>query len=164
MSQNKNDPKPLPMRAIALTITGVFALVAFGFLILPAFFDSSPVGLLFHKGPAPWALDPETQAKFKLTETQAKGRYHFLQYCAGCHGPDGRGNGPTSQTLNRRPANFLEPSPSGLKNGLSVQGVVKTLNEGLTGSQMPNFSNLPDNVKQEIAEFVDHLHTHPALY
>lgn len=164
MNNNKNDPKPLPMKAITLTVASLFLLIAVGFLILPAFFDATPMGLLFHKSPAPWALDPESQAKLQLTENQAKGRYHFQQYCASCHGPDGRGNGPNSQTLDRRPPNFLEPSPEGLKNKLDVQGVLITLNEGIPGSQMPSFRHLPEDVKQDLAEYVNHVHTHPALY
>jgi hypothetical protein len=51
-----------------------------------------------------------------------------------------------------------------LQNSLDVAGVVKTLNEGLQGNQMPSFSHLPESVKQEIAEFVEHLHKNPALY
>jgi len=165
MSENHNDEaKPLPMKAIALSLGGLFIALTVGFLILPAFFDSSPMGLLFHRSPAPWAMDPTEQAKFQLTDNQVKGRYHFQQYCAGCHGPEGRGNGPTSQTLNKRPPNFLEPSPAGLKNGLSAQAVLKTLNDGLPGSQMPSFSELPEEVKQQLADYAEHLHTHPALY
>lgn len=164
MEQNKQEPKPLPMKAITFSVAGFFVLIAIAFLILPAFFDSTPFGLLFHRGAPPWALEPEMQSRIKLTENQAKGRYHFLQYCASCHGPDGRGNGPTSQTLNRRPPNFLAPAPAGLQNSLDIAGVVKTLNEGLPGSQMPSFTHLPDDVKQQIAEYVEHLHTNPALY
>lgn len=157
-------PKPLPMKAITLSLVGLFAALAIGFLILPAFFDSTPLGLLFHKTTPPWALDAESQAKYQMTESQAKGRYHFQQYCAGCHGPDGRGNGSMSQTLKRRPPNFLEPAPAGVVNGLTAAGVTKTLSEGITGSQMPSFSHLPANVISEISEFVEHLHTHPSLY
>ena len=164
MTQNENEPKPLPMKAITITFAALFVLIAVGFLVLPAFFDSSPLGLLFHKGPAPWALDPERQAKLQLTESQAKGRYHFLQYCADCHGPDGRGNGPRSQLLDRRLPNFLDPAPSGIKNGLNSAGIIKTLNEGLEGTQMPRFTSLPDEVKAEITEFIEHLRAHPTLY
>lgn len=161
---NEQNPKPLPIKAITYSLVGLFTLLALGFLILPAFFDSSPVGMLFHKTAAPWALDPEAQAKFQLTEAQAKGRYHFQQYCSGCHGPEGRGNGPLSQTLNRKLPNFLSPSPSGLKNDLTVAGVSKTLIEGLPNSQMPSFSQLPQEVISEIAQYVEHLHTNPSLY
>ncbi|NBX16749.1 MAG: cytochrome c [Proteobacteria bacterium] len=161
---NDNTPKPLPMKAIVWSVSGLFAALAIGFLIIPAFFDSTPFGLLFHRSPPPWAMDPETQAKLQLTEAQAKGRYHFIQYCAGCHGPDGRGNGSLSQTLDRKPPNFLLPAPAGLKNDLTVAGVTKTLSEGITGSQMPAFAHLPAEVISEIAQYVDHLHKNPALY
>jgi len=173
MTNNKNDntnssretaAKPLPMKAIGLSVAILFVLLSVGFLILPAFFDSTPMGLLFHRSPAPWALDPDAQAKYQLTEDQAKGRYHFQQYCAGCHGPDGRGNGPMSQTLNRRPPNFLDPAPAGIINGLTTAGVIKTLSEGLPNRQMPSFSHLPSDVRAQIAQYVEHLHTHPALY
>ncbi|MFZ9520850.1 MAG: c-type cytochrome [Silvanigrellaceae bacterium] len=166
MTNENQEPKakPLPMKAIAFSLAGLFVVLSLGFLILPAFFDSTPVGLLFHKSPPPWALDDESQAKYQLSEAQAKGRYHFQQYCAGCHGPEGRGNGALSQTLNRRPPNFLEPSPAGVINGFTIDGVKKTLVEGIPGSQMPAFSQLPSDVISEIAQYVEHLHTHPSLY
>lgn len=164
MNQNKNEPKVLPMKTIVISVASLFMFLVFGFLILPAFFDSTPFDLLFHRSPAPWALDEQTQAKLQLSEAQTKGRYHFIQYCSGCHGPDGRGNGPTSQTLARRPPNFLSPSVAGYTNGLSKQGVLKTLNEGIPGTQMPKYSHLPEEVKAEIAEYVEHLHNNPALY
>jgi mono/diheme cytochrome c family protein len=161
---NDNTPKPLPMKAIVWSVSGLFATLAIGFLIIPAFFDSTPFGLLFHKSAPPWALDPATEAKLQLTEAQAKGRYHFIQYCAGCHGPEGRGNGSLSQTLNRKLPNFLHPVPAGLKNDLTIAGVTKTLVEGIAGSQMPAFSHLPSDVISEIAQYVEHLHKNPSLY
>ncbi len=166
MTNHKDEqtPKPLPMKAIVWSVTGLFAALAAGFLIVPAFFDSTPFGLLFHKSAPPWALDPEAQAKYQLTESQAKGRYHFMQYCADCHGPEGRGNGTLSQTLNKRPPNFLAPAPAGIRNGLTTAGVTKTLAEGIAGSQMPSFSHLPADVISDIAQYVEHLHTHPNLY
>lgn len=164
-NQNQDPaPKPLPMKAIVLAVSGLFVILSVGFLILPAFFDSTPLGMLFHKKPAPWALENEMQAKLQLTEAQAKGRYHFQQYCAGCHGPEGRGNGPMSQNLRRRPPNFLAPSTAGIVNGYSAAGVTKTLLEGIPGSEMPRFSQLPTEVIQEISLYVEHLHSHPSLY
>src|SRR5688572_15051452 len=34
------------------------------------------------------------------------GRDSFDLYCASCHGPDGRGNGPVAQALRTRPADL----------------------------------------------------------
>jgi cytochrome c553 len=164
MTQIDKESKVLPMKTIVTVVASLFAFLVVGFLILPAFFDSSPFDMLFHRSPAPWAIDEQTQAKLQLNENQTKGRYHFVQYCSGCHGPDGRGNGPTSQTLARRPPNFLNPSVAGYTNGLTKQGVLKTINEGIQGTQMPKYSHLPEDVKEQISEYVEHLHNNPALY
>ena len=43
----------------------------------------------------------------------AKGKAIFLKYCAGCHGPEGKGDG--YQLLGRKPANLTEP-PTSLKS------------------------------------------------
>lgn len=158
------DPKPLPMKAITLGVGGLFVLLAAGFLVIPAFFDKDPFGgRLFEDGPAPWAIPETEQAKFQYTEAQLKGRYHFQNYCASCHGPEGRGNGPTSQTLSRRPPNLITAS-GGLKNGLSREGVLKTLEEGIPGTEMGKYAGLPAEVKEQIADYVVFLNTHPSLF
>lgn len=40
----------------------------------------------------------------------AKGKIIFLKYCAGCHGPEGQGDG--YQMLGRKPANLTEAASS----------------------------------------------------
>ena len=156
--------KPLPMKAIGLVTTAVFALLALGFLVVPAFFDKNPFGgKLFEAGPAPWAVSETEQAKFQFTEAQQKGRYHFQQYCSSCHGPEGRGNGPSSMTLDKRPLNFIAET-SGYVNGIDKAGILKTLNEGIPGSQMPAYKNLPEETKDQLAEFIVYLNTHPSLF
>jgi mono/diheme cytochrome c family protein len=158
------EQKPLPMKTIGLAIAGLFALLALGFLVIPAFFDKNPFGgKLFEDGPAPWAVSEAEQQKFQFTDDQKKGRYHFQQYCSSCHGPDGRGNGPSSMTLNKRPPNFIADA-SGYVNGLSKQGVLKTLEEGIAGSQMASYSNLPPETKNQLAEFIVYLNKHPSLF
>lgn len=161
---NEADPKPLPMKAIAFSVVGLFLFLTLGFLVVPAFFDTNPMGgALFEKGPAPWAVPEAEQAKFSFTESQAKGRYHFQQYCASCHGPEGRGNGPASQTLSTRPPNFLGPD-GGTKNGLAKEGIVKTLQEGIRGTEMPSFADLPADVKNDVTEYIVYLNSHPSMF
>jgi mono/diheme cytochrome c family protein len=164
-NQNGDESnKPLPMKAITWTLGGVFLFLSLGYLIVPAFFDSNPFGgSMFEAGPAPWAMSEEEQKKLQLTESQAKGRHHFQQYCSSCHGPEGRGNGPSSPTLSKRPPNFIA-STQKTKNGLNKAGVLITLEEGIPGSEMPAYKNLPVEVRNEIADFVEHLHTNPALF
>ena len=158
-----HSQKPLPMKLIGLVAAGLFVLITAGSLIIPAFLDRSPFGQMFEQGPAPWAIPENEQAKFQFTESQLKGRYHFHQYCASCHGPEGRGNGPMSDTLSRRPHSFIA-SRSTFTNGLSAEGVQKTLREGIPGTQMPAFANLPANVQNELTEYVVFLNSHPALF
>ena len=162
--QNEHDPKPLPMKTIAWATFAIFCALAMGFLILPAFFDKNPLGMkLFDEGPAPWAISEEEQKQFQFTESQLKGRYQFQQYCASCHGPEGRGNGPGSVTLAKRPPNFLDPR-STYKNELSKEGVIKTINEGIPGSQMPAFASVPDEIKNMIADYVNYIHEHRSQF
>lgn len=151
------------MKTIGLVATAAFVLLTFGFLVLPAFFDQSPFGMLFKHEPAPWTLSEDDQKKFQYSEAQLKGRYHFQQYCAPCHGPEGRGNGPLSINLRKKPQSFLDPSSS-FKNGLSAAGVQKTLNDGLTNSEMPRFEFLPEDVKQQLTDYIHFLNTNPSLF
>lgn len=38
----------------------------------------------------------------------AKGKATYDQYCAGCHGPSGKGDGPAAASLNPKPRNFSD--------------------------------------------------------
>ena len=165
MADEGNEPKPLPMKAIGLATLGLFVLLVMGFLVVPAFFDTNPMGgRLFEDGPAPWALSEEEQSRFEFTESQTKGRYHFQQYCASCHGPEGRGNGPSSATLTTRPPNLITTDTGAVKNGLGKAGVLKTLEEGIAGSTMGSYAHLPAATKAELADYVEFINTHPALF
>lgn len=165
MQDNDNEPKPLPMKAITLGVGGLFLVLVLGFLIVPAFFDTNPMGgRLFEDGPAPWAVSPEEQSRFQFTEAQTKGRYHFQQYCASCHGPEGRGNGPMAQTLRTRMPNLITTDSRAVKNGLDKAGVLKTLEEGIPGTDMGAYSHLPQSTQEEIADFVEYINTHPGLF
>lgn len=41
-------------------------------------------------------------------QPQANGKALFHDFCAGCHGADGRGNGPAAAGLARRPADLTQ--------------------------------------------------------
>lgn len=164
-NENEPEPKPLPMKAIAVSVGALFAALVAGFLIVPAFFDTNPMGgRLFEDGPAPWAVSEAEQARFQYTEAQQRGRYHFQQYCASCHGPEGRGNGPSAMTLSTRPPNLITTDSRAVKNGMTKEGVLKTLEHGIPGTDMGSYAQLPADVKAEIADFVEYLNTHPALF
>ena len=70
----------------------------------------------------------------------------FVERCAVCHGPDGRGNGPAAPSLIPHPRNFTEgkfkykSTPAGqppLESDL-----IRTVSNGLQASAMPYFHDL----------------------
>ncbi|GAB4386605.1 c-type cytochrome [Albidovulum sp.] len=52
------------------------------------------------------ALVPALMLVACAPEDQVSGRALYLDYCAGCHGPAGRGDGPLAKDLARRPADL----------------------------------------------------------
>lgn len=166
MTQNKKDNdqgKALPIKTIAIIISLIFFVFVVGFMIMPAYFDQTPFGKLFHNEPAPWAISQENQKKINYSETELKGRYHYIEYCSSCHGPSGKGDGPSSVTLRKRPPNFTSPSEK-FVNELNKQGLLKTMNEGIPNTEMPSFRYLPQETKEQITEFLLHMEKHRNFY
>lgn len=166
MTQNKKDNgqgKPLPIKTIAIIISLLFIVLVIGFMIMPAYFDQTPFGKLFHNKPAPWAISSDDQKKFNYSDMELKGRYHYIEYCSSCHGPNGTGNGPFSVTLKKRPPSFTNPSEN-FVNQFNTQGLLKTINEGIPNSEMPPFRYLPQKTKEQIIEFLLHMKNHQNFY
>ena len=55
------------------------------------------------------------------------GKALYLQYCATCHGPGGKGDGPLSATLNPRPANHTDHV---FMAGLSDEHLYQVISKG----------------------------------
>ncbi len=166
MTQNKKDNgqgKTLPIKSIATIISLLFFVFVVGFMILPAYFDQTPFGKFFHNEPAPWAISQEDQKKFNYSERELKGRLHYIEYCSSCHGPNGKGDGPSTVTLKKRPASFIDPSEK-FVNEFNMQGVLKTMNEGIPNSEMNSYRYLPQEIKEQIAEFLLHMEKHRNFY
>lgn len=88
--------------------------------------------------------------------------------CASCHGATGRGDGPTSATLEPKPRDFLDAGA--FKNGFDVQAIATTIANGIlvdaphgtgaTGAPihhqqgMPKFPHLSDVERQSLALYV----------
>lgn len=73
-----------------------------------------------------------------------RGRDLFLANCAACHGPQGRGDGPASATLEDE-AGLLAP-PVDLttrlwKSGRLPADLLRTLSTGMDGTPMPSFGD-----------------------
>lgn len=88
--------------------------------------------------------------------------------CASCHGAGGRGDGPTSATLEPKPRDFRDAAA--FKNGFDVQAIATTIATGIlvpaphgtgaTGAPlhheqgMPKFPHLSEIERQSLALYV----------
>lgn len=84
-----------------------------------------------------------------------KGKTIFSTTCASCHGESGKGDGVAGASLNPKPRNFTELT--GWKNGPQFAQIYKTLQEGITGSAMPSFSNILPEDRISLIHFVQSL-------
>ncbi len=98
----------------------------------------------------------------KLTpELLKQGEALYDKQCAVCHGAKGRGDG--------RAADFLFPKPRNFTNGLfkirstpggsppTDQDIFRTINNGIPGSAMPNFSYLSEGERWGLVAFIKKL-------
>lgn len=88
----------------------------------------------------------------------APGRELYATECAGCHGSNGDGGGPSAKLLAPRPRNFrkgvfkftsVEPSGRPLRRDL-----LRTITQGLAGSSMPEFRLVSEERRKDVAEYV----------
>lgn len=66
------------------------------------------------------------------------GRGIYTQNCAACHGMEGRGNGPNSISLEKKPANFTRPFYKQYSDDMWYYRV----SEGVVGTRMPRFGEV----------------------
>jgi mono/diheme cytochrome c family protein len=90
--------------------------------------------------------------------TAVLGREVYAQYCAGCHGDNGDGEGPA--------ARFLDPKPRDFRTGkLKFAGVmagepprdedyIRTIERGLKGTAMPSFALLTQQERAAVVAYV----------
>ncbi len=84
----------------------------------------------------------------------ARGSMLFTQNCAGCHGANGDGNGLAASGLSPRPANLR-------LHQFTTQGVVQALWNGVPGSAMPAWRDLPVSDLASLTIYVQTLHSAP---
>ena len=81
----------------------------------------------------------------------ARGAELYVQQCAGCHGATGRGDGPNARTLNPPPIAFAD---AGRARQRSLFGLYQVIGQGLDGTAMPSFSQLPSDDRWALAFYV----------
>ena len=81
----------------------------------------------------------------------ARGRTLFAQYCAGCHGANGDGEGLAASGLSPKPKNLRQYQ-------FSTQGLAHIFWNGVAGSAMPAWRNLSAPDLASLAAYVQTLH------
>jgi high-affinity iron transporter len=79
------------------------------------------------------------------------GRELYVKNCSQCHGILGYGDGPLASSLNPPPLNFTDMSSTAT---LSPFKIYNTVSFGIQGTKMPNFPNLSDDEKWNLAFYV----------
>ena len=87
------------------------------------------------------AMPPAPSANAKLVAL-GKSKYEEAG-CAQCHGPDGKGDGPSAKDLKDDWRNPISPSDLTLKpfkSGSSPEDLYRTISTGLNGTPMPSYA------------------------
>jgi high-affinity iron transporter len=87
---------------------------------------------------------PDLQTAAALYQTQ----------CAGCHGPQGQGDGPAGQSLDPQPSNFHERQRMDQR---SIYGLYSTIMLGVQGTGMASFIGLDEEARWALAFYVSDL-------
>jgi len=82
----------------------------------------------------------------------------YRDYCAGCHGDKGDGQGPASRFLNPRPRDFTRGlfKFAGVPSGELPrdEDLMRTLSRGLPGSSMPSWALLPEQDRRAVIAYI----------
>lgn len=140
-------PIPRPSSRFVLGAAAVAAACAGTFLLR----TEAPAG-------EPAAAAPLGPADWKLTPSEARGRRVYENYCIGCHGPEGRGDGAASRLLDPLPRNFQAAK---FKFRTTASGelpleadLMRTVTCGLPGSSMPGFPLVPEIERRDVVRYV----------
>ncbi len=87
-----------------------------------------------------------------------KGKAIFEKECAGCHGKEGKGDGPFSVLVDPKPRDF---GPGLYKIRSTATGelptdadLIKTVTRGMPGSGMPSFEHLGEETIKDVVAYV----------
>jgi mono/diheme cytochrome c family protein len=99
-----------------------------------------------------WQPKPEIYADMawppsaNVPANASKPQRIYLEKCAFCHGPDGRGNGPSAPSMIPRPRDFTQGEfkykSTPLNEPPTDDDLIRTVRDGLHASGMPYFSDI----------------------
>jgi len=88
-----------------------------------------------------------------------RGNELFSHNCVSCHGAGGHGDGPASKGMVPAPRDFTRPDA--WVNGSLIEGIFKTLKEGIAGSSMASWDYLAATDRMALVHFVQSLGVFP---
>jgi mono/diheme cytochrome c family protein len=137
-------------RLVSLSILGATAALGAAALI--------PHGEAPAAEPSGSPSEPLVAADWPLSASEARGRAVFENYCIGCHGNEGRGDGPASVLLDPLPRNFRAAKfkfRSTASGELPLEAdLIRTVTCGLPGSSMPGFPLVPEIQRRDVVRYV----------
>lgn len=89
-----------------------------------------------------------------------RGSALYAANCAGCHGVEGRGDGPAAKGLTPAPANFHDRDRMSQR---SLYGLYNTITLGVNGTSMQPYSQLSEEERWALAFHVGALAADPAM-
>jgi mono/diheme cytochrome c family protein len=110
-------------------------------------------------------IDKMTRKTLKLDkDTLEEGSRLYRLHCVHCHGLSGDGRGPTAPWVNPHPRDYRKgifkftssKQPLGVRKPLRSD-LLRTLREGIEGTSMPSFRELPTKELDALASYVIHL-------
>ncbi|HTE15790.1 MAG TPA: cytochrome c/FTR1 family iron permease [Burkholderiales bacterium] len=88
-----------------------------------------------------------------------RGMALYAMHCAGCHGTEGRGDGPAAKGLNPSPSNFHDKDRMMQR---SLYGLYSTITLGVSGTAMIAYAQLSEEERWALAFYVGALGTNTA--
>ena len=92
------------------------------------------------------------------SERLTEGGKLYRRHCVQCHGMTGDGRGPTGLWVHPHPRDFRRGAFKFTTTGDGRKprhaDLVRTIREGLRGTAMPAFSQIPDGDRESLAEYV----------
>lgn len=83
----------------------------------------------------------------------------YAEQCAGCHGAQGKGDGPAGKGLEPAPSNFHDAARM---NSRSIYGLYNTITLGVGGTGMAPYKSLSDSERWALAFYVSRFALSPA--
>lgn len=96
-----------------------------------------------------------------LAQDAAAGKALYDRWCAECHGPEGKGDGPAADHMLPRPRDFTgaryQIRTTGSGELPTDEDILRVLRDGLPGTTMPGWPNLSNAQRRDVMAYIKSL-------